>query len=82
METAASAPRASDSGDEGNGNMSAGASVANKSKNLSISDLVRYLTRGWRVAEAGLGLGVGGGGWRERGMTGEGGEERGERGRV
>lgn len=39
META-SLPRASDSGDEGNGNVSAGASVANKSKNLSISDLV------------------------------------------
>jgi len=33
--------RVSDSGDEGNGNMSAGASVANKSKNLSIADLVR-----------------------------------------
>eukprot|EP00170_Pyropia_yezoensis_P005966 contig_24281_g5984 len=39
META-SLPRASDSGDEGNGNVSAGASVANKSKNLSISDLM------------------------------------------
>jgi len=54
--------RVSDSGDEGNGNMSAGASVANKSKNLSIADLVRCrrsAMEGWGGTWGAAGGGVG-----------------------